>query len=201
MWAVRKAASLQYRWLWRIDVEGQRSPNRKIRWKVRGSHRWLAPCPSKHKTPTLAAWEEQLSSIKSSQKWALTVQKSLASWRWPSGCHSEVFRPDFEWRRRPMASRGGFPALVWWSCKGGLGCSTMPSLTAHSLAQEEIRWDKKQKLFTLRCVVIRHLSTEFALGWVLRNISITPKERDMTSMFVSKEIVESSRYFVIHVEF
>ena len=145
MWAVRKAALLQYRFWRQIDVQGQRSPNTKIRWKVQGIPRLLAPCPSKHKTPTLAAWEKTIIKQKSSQKWALTVQMSLASWRWPSGCHRERFRLSSEWRRRPMASHGGFPALVWWSCKEGLGCLTKPSLTAHSLAQEEIRRDKKQK--------------------------------------------------------
>ena len=63
----------------------------------------------------------------------LTVQKSLASWRWPSGCLLGGLRLGPDCQSLPSPSLGGVLVPVWCSCKEGLGFGTEPSLTAHSL--------------------------------------------------------------------
>ena len=132
----------------------------------------------------------------------LTVQIFSASWRQPSGCLSEGFLQGSEIHRRPMASRGGFPVPVWCGCKEGSGCWTRPSPTAHSLWRGDVSWKGGTlKLLTLRCIVIQHPSTECASGRNHCNISISPKERDMTPIFISKKFMESPSHLFIHVEF
>ena len=58
-----QSASLQYRRCRQTDEQSQRSQNTKSQWKVQGIHQWPEPCPQGHKTPTLAAWRDQLSSL------------------------------------------------------------------------------------------------------------------------------------------
>ena len=127
----------------------------------------------------------------------LTVQKSSASWRWPSGCFLGGVRLGLECQSLPSASHGGVPAPAWCGCKECFWCWRKPSLTAHSLSRkDELRQDTK--LLTLLRIVIRHPSTDWASG---RSISISPKERDITPSFISKKFVESLSHLVIHVEF
>ena len=125
----------------------------------------------------------------------LTVRNSLASWREPSGCLLEGCRLDSEWHHRPRASRGGFPAPTWCSCKGGFSCWTRLPPAAHSLLREH--WMCQESNFiTFGCVVIWPLSTEWSLG----PVCIPPKERDMASMFLSKKPMEFPRHLFVHVE-
>ena len=63
----------------------------------------------------------------------LTVQKSLASWKRPSGFHSWGLHQDPGCQSRPTAWRGGCPGSTWCSCRENLGSGIWPSPTAHSL--------------------------------------------------------------------
>ena len=67
--------------------------------------------------------------------------------------------------------------------------------------EREISRDRTLKLLTLRCIVIRHPGTECASGRNICNICISPKERDMTPIFISKVLMEYPRHLFIHVEF
>ena len=100
-------------------------------WKAQDIHRWPEQGRSTDKSPTLVAWEDQQQS--QIIQVLLTVQKSWASWKRPSGFHSWGLHQVPGCQSLPMASRGGCPGSTWCSCKENLGSGIWPSPTAHSL--------------------------------------------------------------------